>query len=87
MPSNTVLGRIIHLNPPSGDMRGPVTSGTAIVETGDFLGQRVEFDRSVCSAFGFPLQKADLSHLIRQGEIPISCLFNLCKKIQEKKCS
>eukprot|EP00090_Calanus_glacialis_P044057 TRINITY_DN7828_c0_g1_i2.p1 TRINITY_DN7828_c0_g1~~TRINITY_DN7828_c0_g1_i2.p1 ORF type:complete len:1480 (+),score=299.56 TRINITY_DN7828_c0_g1_i2:117-4556(+) len=65
---NTVLGRIVYLNPPA-DQRGPVTSGVAIVDSGEFLGQRVEFERNVCAAFGFPLHRADLSHLFGQGEI------------------
>jgi len=67
MPPNTVVGRVVYLTPPP-DMRGPVTSGVAIVDSGDFLGQRVEFDRSVCAAFGFSLHKADLSHLFCKGE-------------------
>jgi len=67
LPVNTVLGRIVHLNPPA-DLRGPVTSGVAIVDSGDFLGQRVEFDRNVCAAFGFSLHRADMSHLFGQGE-------------------
>eukprot|EP00092_Neocalanus_flemingeri_P024580 GFUD01026659.1.p1 GENE.GFUD01026659.1~~GFUD01026659.1.p1 ORF type:complete len:1744 (+),score=379.20 GFUD01026659.1:118-5349(+) len=67
LPANTFLGRVVYLNHPP-DPRGPVTSGVAIVDSGDFLGQRVEFDRNVCAAFGFPLHKADLSHLFSQGE-------------------
>ena len=58
--------RVVYLAPPA-DPLSPVVSGTAVIDTGEFLGQRVEFDRSVCSAYSFSLAKADLSHIIQRG--------------------
>jgi hypothetical protein len=67
-----VRGRVVYLSPPD-DPLAPVTAGTAVIHTGEFLGQRVEFDRSVCVAYGFPLAKANLSHIITTGrEAPSS---------------
>jgi hypothetical protein len=63
-----VKGRVVYLAPPD-DPLTPVTQGTAVIHTGEFLGQRVEFDRSVCVAYGFPLAKADLSHIISSGKV------------------
>ena len=63
----TVRARVVHLRSPA-DPRGAATAGVAVLDSGDFLGQRVEFDRSVCVAFGLPLARADLSHLFAQGE-------------------
>ncbi len=62
-----VRGRVVYLSPPD-DPLAPVTAGTAVIHTGEFLGQRVEFDRSVCVAYGFPLAKANLSHIITSGK-------------------
>ena len=63
-----VRGRVVYLAPPD-DPLAPVTAGTAVIDTGEFLGQRVEFDRSVCFAYGFPLAKANLSHIIASGKL------------------
>ncbi len=62
-----VRGRVVYLSPPD-DPLAPVTAGTAVIHTGEFLGQRVEFDRSVCAAYGFSLAKANLSHIITSGK-------------------
>jgi hypothetical protein len=59
---------VVYLSPPD-DPLSPVVQGTAVITTGEFLGQRVEFDRSVCLAYGFPLAKADLSHIIASGKL------------------
>ena len=61
-----VQGRVVYLAPPD-DPLSPVVAGTAVITTGEFLGQRVEFDRNVCLAYAFPLAKADLSHIIATG--------------------
>ena len=42
--SDTVEARVVWLEAPA-EALGPVISGMAVVDTGEFLGQRVEFDR------------------------------------------
>jgi len=64
---NVATGRIVYLNSPD-EPKGAVESGVAVIDSGEYLGQRVQFDRTVCSAFGFPLAKADLSYVFSQGE-------------------
>ncbi len=36
--------RVVYLSPPE-EETGPAISGTAVIYTGQYLGQRVEFDR------------------------------------------
>ena len=59
---------MVYLKPPS-EPEGPSTSGVAVLDSGEFLGQRVEFDRDVCSGFGFSLARADLSRVFDRGKI------------------
>ena len=59
---------MVYLKPPSGP-EGPSTSGVAVLDSGEFLGQRVEFDRDVCSVFGLALTRADLSRVFNKGKI------------------
>ena len=59
---------MVYLKPPSGP-EGPSTSGVAVLDSGEFLGQRVEFDRDVCSVFGLALTRADLSRVFNKGNI------------------
>ena len=63
-----VRARVVYLKPPS-EPEGPSTSGVAVLDSGEFLGQRVEFERDVCSGFGFSLARADLSRVFDRGEI------------------
>ena len=60
--------RVVYLKPPT-EPEGPSTSGVAVLDSGEFLGQRVEFDRDVCSVFGFSLTRADLSRVLGRGKI------------------
>ena len=61
--------RIVHLHPPPpSDPRAPATSGVAVLHSGEFMGQRVEFDRDVCSVFGYSLHRADLGQIVKFGE-------------------
>ena len=60
--------RVVYLKPPN-EPEGPSTSGVAVLDSGEFLGQRVEFDRDVCSVFGFLLTRADLSRVLGRGKI------------------
>ena len=59
--------RVVWLQPPV-EATGPVISGMAVVDSGQFLGQRVEFDRGVTSAWGRSLNRADLGQLLSYGE-------------------
>ena len=64
--NDVYMGRIVHLARPSED-HGPVEAGTAVIDTGIYAGQRVEFERGQCVAFGQPLAKADLSQILSFG--------------------
>lgn len=66
---------------PPGEESGPAITGTAVIHTGEYLGQRVEFDRSVCWAYTFSLAKSDLGYFMKKGDKAIfytSNLFNFC---------
>ena len=65
--TDTVGARVVWLEAPV-DATGPVISGMAVVDSGKFMGQRVEFDRGVTSAWGRSLQRADLGQLFSYGE-------------------
>ena len=64
--NDVYMGRIIHLARPVED-DGPTEAGTAVIDTGPFAGQRVEFEREQCTAFGLPMAKADLSQILSFG--------------------
>ena len=68
------LLRVVYLTPPE-EPKGPVISGTAVIDSGDYLGQRVQFDRTVCFAFGFSLAKADLSFVFSRGKRNLKVLY------------
>ena len=57
----------MYLNPPE-DPLGLVVSGVAVLDSGEYMGQRVQFDRDVCSAFGHSLKRADLGKLFSYGK-------------------
>ena len=65
--TDMVEARVVWLQPPV-EATGPVISGMAVVDSGQFLGQRVEFDRGVASAWGRSLNRADLGQLLSYGE-------------------
>ena len=65
--TDTVEARVVWLEPPV-ETSGPVISGMAVVDSGQFMGQRVEFDRGVASAWGRSLHRADLGQLLSYGE-------------------
>ena len=65
--NDVYMGRIIHLARPVED-EGPAEAGTAVIDTGEYAGQRVEFERRQCTAFGLSMAKADLSQILSFGE-------------------
>ncbi|TRY75384.1 hypothetical protein TCAL_06343 [Tigriopus californicus] len=60
-------GRIVQLHKPT-DLFNSVIAGVAVIDAGPFAGQRVEFDREQCHAFGHSLANADLSYIIKPNE-------------------
>ena len=67
LEAGCVEARVVHLQPPS-EATAPVICGTAVVDSGQFMGQRVEFDRGVCVAWGQSLHRADLGLVLGYGE-------------------
>ena len=66
--NDVYMGRIIHLARPEED-DGPTETGTAVIDTGPYAGQRVEFERMQCTAFGISMAKADLSQILSFGAL------------------
>jgi len=64
---NVTTGTIVFLAPPD-EPSGPVTSGIAVIDSGDLLGQGVHFDRTACHAFGTSLKRADISYIFNKGD-------------------
>lgn len=65
---NVCLGRIIQFKKPD-NPHGPVVEGVAVIDSGEFAGQRVEFERSQCQLFGNVLGSADLSQIFSYNEV------------------
>lgn len=65
--NNICAGRIVHFHRPE-PPTGPVTSGIAIIDSGQYAGQRLEFEASECYAYGYCLQDADLSQVFSYDE-------------------
>ena len=60
-------GHIIHLHEPE-EGATVVNSGVAVIDTGPFTGQRVEFESQQCKIFGHALGRSDLSLLFKFGK-------------------
>eukprot|EP00095_Tigriopus_kingsejongensis_P007798 maker-scaffold370_size193435-snap-gene-0.43 protein:Tk07798 transcript:maker-scaffold370_size193435-snap-gene-0.43-mRNA-1 annotation:"unknown" len=67
-PESPMLGRVIQLFKPAESLDS-VTGGVAVIDYGPFAGQRVEFEREQCQAFGHPFGKADLSYIFSPGQV------------------
>jgi len=67
---NVGIGRIVHFFPPKDPKEEGtgVSSGIVVIDTGEYAGQRIEFDSSQCQAFGYSLEKADLSQVLNQDD-------------------
>lgn len=61
-----VCARIHDILPPQGN--SGVSSGIAFLESGQHAGQKALFDRKVCSAFGWSLERTDLQYLFDLNE-------------------
>jgi RNA recognition motif-containing protein len=71
------MGRIVYLCRPVEDNEtGPVRAGVAVIDTGPFAGQKVEFERAQCTAFGMGLAKADLSQILSFGQYVFPAKFS-----------
>jgi len=58
--------RIHDILPPQGN--SGVSSGVAFIESGQHAGQKALFDRKVCSAFGWSLERTDLQYVFDLNE-------------------
>jgi len=64
--SGAVSARIHDILPPPSN--SGVSTGVVYVETGPYAGLKAYFDRSVCTAFGWSLEKSDLQYVIDLNE-------------------
>ena len=58
-------GRIVYLKPSEHDI---VNAGIAVIDSGPYAGQRLEFEADQCYLFGYCLQSADLSYLFNKSK-------------------
>ena len=55
----------MYLKPSEHDI---VNAGIAVIDSGPYAGQRLEFEADQCYLFGYCLQSADLSYLFNKSE-------------------
>lgn len=63
---NYMCARIHDILPPQGN--SGVSCGIVYLESGDHAGQKALFDRKVCSAFGWSLERSDLQYVFDLNE-------------------
>ena len=66
--SNIGIGRIVHFFAPKDNSTEPVSSGVAVIDCGEYAGQRVEFEAGQCEAFGYSLENADLTQIFNYSK-------------------
>ena len=55
----------MYLKPSEHDI---VNAGIAVIDSGPYAGQRLEFEADQCYLFGYCLQSADLSYLFNKSK-------------------
>lgn len=60
-------GRVVYLKPPN-ENESTVCAGTAVIDSGPYTGQRIEFEAEQCFLFGYCLSRADLSFIFQANE-------------------
>ena len=70
-------GRVVYLKPPGGGTENDsssdnqataVCAGTAVIDSGPYTGQRIEFEAEQCFLFGYCLARADFSFIFQASK-------------------
>ena len=62
------VGRVVHFKRPEND-KDYVSAGFAIIDSGPYAGQRIEFEAHQCYLYGYKLNQADLSFIFSTSEL------------------
>ena len=78
---------MVFLKPPN-ENESTVCAGTAVIDSGPYTGQRIEFEAEQCFLFGYCLSRADLSFIFRASKyitLSFVCLFECKPSSKEMK--